>query len=159
MTTGRGLVIPAPFFYSRDMADKSVYARAMPPRSKQGTADRYPDQDSPKHRAAIEKCDARKRLIAVSDQIAKSLVWFRNWKWPGSEDMFPRSVEMRTVEKYYPYAEGGPLLVDEPRDERDVVLCYEKQKVLKKLGFRHIVVESYPRATTLFDALEQLGEI
>lgn len=122
-------------------------------------AERYPDTvEAPSHKAALASFDARKRLIAIADQIAESLLWFRNWKWQGSDLFFPLDPDMRLVDKYYPYAKGGPLLVDEPGDEDQAKKSYDKQKVLKKLGYRFIVVEMNP-ATTLFDALEQLGEL
>lgn len=79
-----------------------------------------------------------------------------NWKWPGANAMVPDGVSMdfKFVDKYYPLAKGGPLLVDEPTNDPKIVeLCYEKQRVLKKLGFRHIVIEE---DATLYDVMEQL---
>lgn len=118
--------------------------------------DLYPDTADMAHEKALRKHDERKRLIAVADQIAKSTHWTMNWKWPGSDKEYPNHPDMRMVTKYYPYAVGGPLLVDEARDRKEAEQFFSKQKILKKLGFRHIVIE---HDTSLYDALDQLGEI
>jgi len=138
--------------------NKEVYSRVVNPQDKREI---YPDQETPQHEAALARCDERKRLIAVADHIAKDPTWFLNWKWPGSNAKFPYRPEMRTVDKYYPFARDDrgnicPLLVDEPQHKETIDLAYEKQKILKELGFRHVVIEP---DTSVYDALVQLGEL
>lgn len=66
----------------------------------------------------------------------------RNFRIRDAEKHFPHQPMMRTVEKYYPYAKGGPLLVDEPNTEREVTACQEKAKILKSLGYRYLILQS-----------------
>lgn len=127
------------------------------------------DHNTPATRRALASVDRRQKFVTLSDQIAKEVLFFRNYKWPGANRAYPDDIDcdMRFVTKYYPHTDGGkPLYVDEPMTEREMVKAYEKQKVLKKLGMRHLVIDpthldsegkSIP-GSTLSDCLEQLGE-
>ena len=90
-----------------------------------------------------------------ADRLAESTIYHRNWKWPNADDYYPLRPGMRLVDKYYPYARGGPLLVDEPEDIELIEACYYKQKILQKLGHRYVVLD---KNTDIMNALEQLGE-
>lgn len=116
------------------------------------------DLESPAHAAALRRQELRQRFITLSDQIAESTLFFRNYKYRGADQLFPKDIEFdwRVVTKAYPNAKGGLLLVDEPRNEYEMLIAYEKQKTLKKQGFRHIVIEG---DATLEDLLQQLGEL
>lgn len=134
-------------------SDKKVYSRTIPAGTK---AARYPDKDDAKHQRLIQKSDDRKKFISIADQVAQSTIFTRNWKWPGADQHYPLEADLRMVSKYYPYAQGGPLLVDDAYDQKEAAELFLKQKILRKLGFRHVVIES---DSSLFDVLEQLGEI
>lgn len=104
---------------------------------------------------ALARVDERKKFISIADQIARDTLYFRNWKFKDSDKMYPTEPKMRTVGKYYPNAWKGPLLVDEPRNEYEIMRAYEKQKFLKSLGYRSIVIE---KDSGFWECLEQLGE-
>lgn len=132
---------------------KSSVAMSVIKPDRPNLAERYPDVDDPKHLAKIANVDRRNSLIGIAAQIAESNIWFGNWRWPDAQNYYPNETDMRFVDKCYPYAKGGMLLVDEPIDLRQIEKAYEKQKLLKKLGFRSIVVEP---SSTLFEILEML---
>ena len=123
---------------------------------KENNPDIYKVDEDRKHDQAIKKCDDRNRLLAIADKIAESNIYTKNWLWPRAAENFPDRPAMHYIDKYYPYAKRGPLLVDEPSTEADALISYEKQKVLKKLGHRSVVIE---RDSTLADILDQLGEL
>lgn len=126
------------------------------------------DLDSPEHRRALQRLEDRQKFVTIADQIARETLFLRNYRWPGSTVRFPDDIDanMRFVTKYYPHAEGGPLFVDEPSTFREVIDSYKKQKILKELGFRCIIVEhqhytpegNIVQASTLTDVLEQLED-
>lgn len=113
------------------------------------------DETSPAHERALKRVDLAKVFVTVSDQIAESKIFYRNWKWPKCYEVFPNSLHAakRFVTKYYPNAVGGPLYVDEPRTPKEKQDALEKQKILRKQGIRHIIVDG---ETDYFKALEQL---
>lgn len=113
------------------------------------------DQESEAHERALKRAELRKKYSSTSDEVAESTVFFRNWKWDAENKHHPDSTEAleRFVTKYYPYAIGGPLYVDEPTTQLQLKRSLEKQKKLRKLGLRVIVVQL---DTTYFQALEQL---
>lgn len=121
------------------------------------------DQDTPEHKRAILKAELRQKFITLADQVAEHVLYFRNYKYKGADKAYPDSLHalQRFTTKCYPYAKGGLLLVDEPKNAREEKLAFEKQKVLKELGFRHIVISEYDatKQVTLHDLMEQLGEI
>lgn len=110
----------------------------------------------------ITQYEVRKKFGTLSDQIAESNIYFRNYRYPKGREIYPDDLQsdFRIVTKAYPYAKGGMLLVDEPKTEKEASKMYEKQKRLKKLGLRHIVIEKTGHLhTTYADCLEQLGEL
>lgn len=134
--------------------NKKVYAKVIPPPDSKAV--RYQDDTSRTEERLLLYYDRRHRFVATSDQIAESLHYQINWKWPESDKFFPNDPDMRLVDKYYPYAKGGPLLVDEPRGKEAVDKAYKKQKVLKAQGLRHLVIEEQ---AVFIDLLEQIGAL
>lgn len=114
------------------------------------------DLNTPAHRNAMSRAEARQTLITIADQVAGHPQYFRNYKYKDCWKHFPSDPEMQMVDKYYPHAKGGPLLVDEPQTESQMMKAYEKQRILKKAGFRHIVIE---KDSILDMCLDQLGEL
>jgi len=100
--------------------------------------------------------ERRNGLFSVAEKIANHKFHYRNWYFPNGITVFPMDKECRYVDKYFPYAEHGPLLVDEPKDDRDLSRCKEKAKALKIMGLRYVYV-SYQMSVA--DAVEQLGEL
>jgi len=88
-----------------------------------------------KEKSLLSSYEKRQQFISVSDQIAESHFYFRNYRYPKGNELYPDALEsdFRIVSKAYPYAKGGLLLVDEPRTEKESLKMYEKQKKLKKL--------------------------
>lgn len=123
--------------------------------------------DSAAHQRALRRADLRKQFISIDSQFAESNVHFRNYKYQDAHMIYPNvtDVDMRFVSKCYPYARGGLLLVDEPRNALEKEKAVRKQIVLRKLGFRHVIVETYvpdefgkQRLMDTYDLARQLGE-
>jgi hypothetical protein len=123
--------------------------------------------DSKAHKAKVAKAGSRTgrdgHFATMAERVAKHHLYYLNHKIPDAEKHFPVDIYSRFVSKYFPYAEGGPLYVDEPRNDDEMFKAYEKQKVLKKMGLRSIVImraEKFKDLETAFcDCLEQLGEL
>lgn len=91
----------------------------------------------------------------LASKIAESDLSSRNFKFKDAETHFPLRPTWRTVDRYFPNAKGGPLLVDEPEDKADIDACAEKAKVLKKLGYRYVYLT---KETDEYAARQMLGE-
>lgn len=96
----------------------------------------------------------RKHYASVAERVAESTVSFRNFKFEGAKDAFPNEPALRTVDQYFPYAVGGELLVDYPVTKAHDAECGRKAEVLKKLGYRYLVVKP---DMDEFAAKEELG--
>lgn len=124
------------------------------------------EKDSPAHKRAIDRAEARQTLISLADQVAEDTMFIRNYMWPTARQEYPIDADagMRFVSRYYPYAKPRPLYVDEPRSFIGVQRCEEKRKIMKKLGLRYVVLAAayqdpdghQVKETRLEDALEQL---
>jgi hypothetical protein len=116
------------------------------------------DVMTPAHRNALRKWDEKQEFLYPLERITQSKVCFRKEKFPGADEAYPHPQQAlyRFVSKYYPYAVGGPLYVDEPQNETEIHRAYERQKVMKKLKLRYLIVE---RDSTYDMLLEQLGEL
>lgn len=103
----------------------------------------------------LEIANKRNLLVGIAEKIANDKLCYLNWYFPRSAELFPNNASMRYVTRYFPYAEGGPLLVDEPRDGFEFELCKQKAPILRAEGHRYLIVS---HDTTLADALSQIGE-
>lgn len=95
------------------------------------------------------------KFLGVAAQLAKSTVYCGNWKFKNAEKHFPHAPLMRTVDKYFPYANGGPLFVDQPVTEQDETACQKKAKAMKQEGQRYVYIT---KDMNLEDALVQMKE-
>lgn len=108
-------------------------------------------------RRALERFDNPKQYIYPLEKITRGSVVIRQVKFPGADEAYPlvQDALYRFVSSYYPHAEGGPLYVDEPKNETEVHRAYQRQKIMRKLKHRYVIVE---KDTSYEHLLEQLGE-
>lgn len=117
------------------------------------------DAESLKQRERARPVQGFKTL---PEQLAKSTVYHKNWYVPELRDRFKYFDRMRRVDLVFPYArltEGTEcvmLLIDTPETPDEVKACELKRAMLSDLGYRYCYLEP---DSTLFDALNQLGEI
>lgn len=95
-----------------------------------------------------------RELLTVAEKIAQDKLCQRNHIWPGAKQAFPFNNKMQTVDKYFPYAEGGPLFVDEPTRKDDLEMFKLKEEAMKELGHRYLLLKP---GMTEVDALEALA--
>lgn len=112
--------------------------------------------EAPKHDRKLSIAAKASDLITVAEKIAGDKFCYLKWYYPEGKKLFPLDHRLHIVSKYYPYAQGGPLFVDEPRTEYEASNCEQKRKFMKGMGLRYIIVQ---HTTTENDALEQLGEL
>lgn len=94
----------------------------------------------------------------LAEKVAKSTIYVKNWYMPEMrvDRAYRYDDRMKRIDKFFPYAQGGPLLVDEPSDVAEAEKCYAKAIKAKEWGYRYIVIES---DTDFFGCLKQLGEV
>ncbi len=80
------------------------------------------------------------REIGLAAQVAGITTYVKNWRLPRARENFPHDPLMRTVDKYFQYAKGGPLYVDEPTNPTDVERCKAKAKVAAKEKIRYCYI-------------------
>jgi len=93
-------------------------------------------------------------FATVAEQIAQDTLFQRNHIWPGAKTAFPFNQKMQTVDKYFPYAEGGPLFVDQPQRTADFSQFELKEKAMKDLGHRYLLIKP---GMTLMECQEALA--
>lgn len=93
--------------------------------------------------------------LGLSAKVAKSTVYYRNKKFKNADKHFPISPLMRTTDKYFPFAEGGELYIDEPQAEHEIKDCLKKAVAMKaeKIRYAYITPDF-----DLEDVMEQLQE-
>lgn len=64
-----------------------------------------------------------------------------NWYYPGGKEAFPHDLRLQFVDKCYPYATGGQLLIDEPTNEYELdILVQKKLPLMKELKYRYAII-------------------
>lgn len=100
----------------------------------------------------VKRVQARRHLRSLAERVAGDQLFYRNYYYPGSKQEFSQD-HMRTVDRYFPYAEGGPLYVDEPMMPHEEEDCEKKRAAMKRLGLRYLVIK---RGMTEVDCAEAL---
>lgn len=75
-----------------------------------------------------------------AERLAQDSLYYRNHYYAGGKQMFPDKPEMQTVDKYFPYAEGGPLFIDEMSLMDNPKNFEVKTQKMKELGHRYIAI-------------------
>lgn len=112
------------------------------------------DEMTPEHARALRRAEVRQKFVGVPDQYAETNFFFRNYLYKDAHKLYPDSqnADHRFVDKCYPYAKGGLLLVDEPRSEIALKRAKDKHSHLVRMGIRHVVYED---EMDLFDLAKQ----
>lgn len=79
-------------------------------------------------------------FLGLAAKLAKDTQYTGNWRIPNALKHFPADPILRTVEKYFPYAEGGPIYVDEPTDNIELAQCQRKAIALHEEGMRYFII-------------------
>lgn len=109
--------------------------------------------DTARLQAAQNRLKARRDLMSVSDQVAEDKFVYKNYMYPGAREAFPMNVNLQSVDKYYPYANGGPLFVDEPQHKDDIKVLELKVEAMKKLGHRYLLLKPGMKHEDCLEAL------
>lgn len=97
--------------------------------------------------------DTDSDFVGIAEEVAESKVVLGNWEYDEGEAAFPYEVHFRTVDMCFPFATGGPLLIDEVDSEDEVELLERKAKVLREAGYRYVIITP---STDLQDANAQI---
>lgn len=104
------------------------------------------------HQALPPKSAEQWRSIA--EQVAQHRLFKRNEHFPLLKAAFPANRRMWTVDKFFPYAQGGALAVEEPSHLKfEVEEAKAKQAALAAIGVRMVILQP---STNYQQALEQL---
>lgn len=109
-------------------------------------------QQTSKEHVQVAKLARKKDLISRAEVAANSKICLLNWKFDQAAEKFPREPWMRKVDFYFPYAAGGPLLVDDCKLPHQVTQSERKAKILQELGYRFLILR--PGMTEADDLLE-----
>jgi hypothetical protein len=134
---------------------KNAVVHVLPPKELELSASAVADLKQKERSQPVQQ------FKTLPEQLAKSMVYHKNWYVPELREQFKYLDRMRRIDMVFPYArlnESGcvMLLVDLPATPEDVKACELKRTMLGELGYRYCYLED---DSTLFDALNQLGEI
>lgn len=103
------------------------------------------------HAKLLEKMG---KAESIAEKLAGDKLFYRNWMWPAGKEFFPHEPNMWFVSRYYPYALGGALLLDEPVTDLEKSQCKVKQEKILAKGFRYYIID---RAKSVEEMLFELG--
>lgn len=125
-------------------------------RKKQADNTYDPSEEKSQEKARDAIIERKSKLQSTADRLAGSTFHYRNWYFHEGKEEFPQHNDMRCVDKMYPFAEGGQLLVDEPRTQFEIDQCNDKKKVLHRLGYRYVIITP---GMSLLEAAEGLRDV
>lgn len=74
------------------------------------------------------------------EKLANDKFHYRNYQYSGGQSKFPHAPDMWVVDKFYPYAEGGPLAIDEANHLQDTNTLMLKKQILQESGIRYLCI-------------------
>lgn len=104
----------------------------------------------------IREDTARVDPETLYEEITKNRYHIKNFKFPFADELYPAQPGLRSVDKYFPIAEGGPLYVDIPQHQADLAECKKKAAFFKEKKIRYLYISG---DTDMVAAQEQLGLI
>jgi hypothetical protein len=99
---------------------------------------------------------SEKDYRSFAEQIAEHRIYECGKFVPELKAALPNLWRLWHVDRFFPYAKGGELLVDEPKTEADFVESKLKAAAAAKAGLRMIILKS---DTSIQEAREQLDEV
>ncbi len=84
-----------------------------------------------------QKTPALRRILELSKDAFCKI----NWYYPGGRENFPTNQKLWTVDRYFPYASGGPLLCDLIALPHKLKEARMKKPFLEERGFRYVAVK------------------
>jgi hypothetical protein len=79
------------------------------------------------------------QFSSLAEKIAGDKLYYKNYYYPGGRESFMET-RGQTVDKFFPYAEGGPLFVDEVSRLENPELFEKKTKMMEHLGHRYVAI-------------------
>ena len=127
------------------------------------TEDTHEKQEKKAKEAARESkvhaIAARSREFnTFAERIAQHKLFYKNHIWQGAREAFPFHPALRMVDRYFPYAEGGPLYIDEPSRVDDLKQYEPKIDAMKKLGHRYLLLKPGMTELEVTEALAEMAE-
>lgn len=83
----------------------------------------------------------RDPIHEMANDLAGDFFYFRNWYYPSGRSAFPHSPHMWCVDRAYPQAKGGLLLLDQPNTPEEEKECQKKSVFLRENGYRYLVMK------------------
>lgn len=121
----------------------------------------YPSEGRPQLREVKESSPKLMREVVwsnVDEQLAQDKLFYKNYHVVELKDKFPNHPKAWIVDKYYPYAIGGPLYLDKPtrvewvnKEYKELMIA--KEQFLKETKKRYL---RFDEGMTLMDAKERL---
>ncbi len=99
----------------------------------------------------------RNATQCLANDVAQTDFYQRNFRYPGAGEDFPVEPWYRTVAKYYPNTEFGPLFVDEPTTDLDVEKCIKRKA--PKLHARGLLYVILDKSMSLEDAIQEVRKV
>lgn len=93
--------------------------------------------------------------LTIEAQLAGIHLYCRNFKFKNAAVHFPHDPLLRTVDKYFQFAKGGPLYVDLPTNDVEIAWCKKKAPALWQEGLRYVWIT---QEMTLEEAWAQLED-
>lgn len=87
----------------------------------------------------------RSAYLGIAGEISGDPIYVGHTRWPNGEKHFPIEPLLHTCSKFFPYAKGGALYIDEPEIEDDVTNCKRKAEAMKKEGLRYCYIPPTPQ--------------
>ena len=92
---------------------------------------------------------------SLAERVARDSFCYKNYLCVSAQNAKPDDRLYWYVDRFYPYAHGGTLFIDEPIRQHEIEDCKKKAELFKELGLRYLIL--WPNIVEN-DIYNQIGE-
>ena len=137
---------------------KSLYAKQITPQVSRKAELITKDFIDPETEFKIQRITPRHTFDSTAERLAKSKTFWINYSDKTLCTVFNNDPDMTTVDYYFPYADGGPLYLDQVFGNYDYDRLQKKNEIMVKNGIRHIVYEDQEDFSGILERLEKIDK-
>lgn len=136
---------------------KQQRTNVIPRKSNSQVEAGYVSQANKKVDDMIAKIEAREKFQDRAEKLAGSKDWVRNHTFHELVEKVPHEPKLWSVDRYFPQAIGGPLVVEEPVMDYQRALCEKRRPLIEAMGMRYLVLLTDMDETQDNEELEKCG--
>ena len=136
--------------------NQSIYVKKNKPQVLTTASVDFSDQKKIEQIKNNDLITPNKDFLSLAERLAQSSIYYRNYYFKNNEAFrFKPHHFYHYISKMFPYSRFGRLFIDEPFDQLELDICFEKRSVLWDQEMLYVIIERDSKLDTLLTQVEE----